>query len=209
MKALFAILGLLAAGSFAASVAASPDDTQALQNSSHFVQNTAPQNAAPEDAAPPRIAPAQFITQALPSVNFVNSASRLAIGKASSAKIRNFAQQISDEQALVARSLAGFINKVGPIVTARSAYGGATAKSGIVSAGPPLLPAQVDELRRLSAAQGRKFDALYISTQMDALQQLAAIYNDFITKGDDPSLHAIAARELPKVQDRISALKGM
>jgi hypothetical protein len=60
-------------------------------------------------------------------------------------------------------------------------------------------------LRRLSASQGRDFDSLYVSTLTEALVQLQTLY---LTDAD-PGLKAIAVRELPKVEQTISALDAL
>jgi multidrug efflux pump subunit AcrA (membrane-fusion protein) len=64
-------------------------------------------------------------------------------------------------------------------------------------------------LQRLSASQGRVFDSLYISTLTEALAQLQTLYRDFSLTGADPGLQAIAVRELPKVEQTISALDAL
>ena len=71
---------------------------------------------------------------------------------------------------------------------------------------PGLLPAGTDDLNRLRDMNGIAFDALYRSTQLDALRQLSTIYRDYIQNGDDDSLRAIAQRELPKINHRIAEL---
>jgi predicted outer membrane protein len=64
-------------------------------------------------------------------------------------------------------------------------------------------------LQRLSASQGRDFDSLYVSTLTEALVQLQTLYRDFSLTDADPGLKAIAVRELPKVEQTISALDAL
>ena len=71
------------------------------------------------------------------------------------------------------------------------------------------LPADRDDLARLSSLSGREFNALYLSTQSDALHQLATLYRDYMRQGDDPALQAIATRELPKINARIAELRRL
>ena len=71
------------------------------------------------------------------------------------------------------------------------------------------LPAQGKDLTRLSSLNGREFNALYVSTQSDALHQLATLYRDYLRNGNDPALRAIATRELPKINDRIADLRRL
>ena len=72
--------------------------------------------------------------------------------------------------------------------------------------GAGLLPASRRDLDRLNALDGRQFDALYVSTQEDALRQLATLYRDYATNGDDPALRALASSELPKVNHRLEQI---
>jgi predicted outer membrane protein len=82
-----------------------------------------------------------------------------------------------------------------------------------VSAAPDhahdLLPAGQADLDRLSAGHGRPFDALYRTTQLDALRQLQTLYSGYVQNGDDPALRAIAVGELPKINRRISELRRL
>ena len=72
-----------------------------------------------------------------------------------------------------------------------------------------LLPSEQDDMSRLQARSGRDFDILYKSTQLDALRQLSTLYSDYQVNGDDPALRAIAVRELPKINARISELRRL
>ncbi len=71
------------------------------------------------------------------------------------------------------------------------------------------LAAEREDLSRLASMNGRAFNALYLSTQSDALRQLATLYRDDLRNGDDPALRAIATRELPKKNSRIAELRRL
>ncbi|MGH6812778.1 MAG: hypothetical protein ACREDM_10655 [Methylocella sp.] len=60
--------------------------------------------------------------------------------------------------------------------------------------------------RMLSASRGHGFDTIHV---MDALVQLQTLYRDFTQTGADPGLQVIAVRELPKVEQTISALNTL
>jgi predicted outer membrane protein len=105
----------------------------------------------------------------------------------------------------------GVTNGVGDVLTGRSvAIDNPLAPLTVTRTPDPssaqLLPSDRDDLSRLSGLSGRRFDALYRSTQSDSLHQLATLYRDYIQSGDDPGLRAIAVRELPKVQRRLTEL---
>jgi predicted outer membrane protein len=97
----------------------------------------------------------------------------------------------------------------GPVVTLRSAYTGKIGPGAAKLSAPQLLPPQRSNLQRLSASQGRDFDSRYVSTLTEALVQLQTLYRDFSLTDADPGLKAIAVRELPKVEQTISALDAL
>ena len=72
-----------------------------------------------------------------------------------------------------------------------------------------LLPSQETDMNRLSTMAGKRFDAFYVTTQKDALRQLATLYTDYMTNGDDAALRAMAARQLPIVRQRLEQLRAM
>jgi predicted outer membrane protein len=71
------------------------------------------------------------------------------------------------------------------------------------------LPASTADLDRLRGLQGREFDALYRSTQRNALSQLATLYRDYLQNGDDEALRAIARSELPKINRDLRELSAI
>ncbi len=103
----------------------------------------------------------------------------------------------------------GVTNGVGTVVdgTVAGILPGAVAPASqgpLIGAG--LLPANRDDIERLKSLTGRQFDALYRSTQQDALRQLATLYRDYATSGDDPALRSLASSELPKVNRRLEEI---
>lgn len=173
--------------------------------------------ATPPSAASPAPAPApsgsspselmaHFVASTIPTANFLATASRLAISNSHNTKIQKFAEALAKDQTTVANSLAAWVNVNGPVVNLRSPYTGQIGPGAARLSPPNLLPAQVSNLKRLSASQGSAFDKLFVSTQMEALVQLQILYRDFLQNGTDPGLRAIATRELPKLEQTISAL---
>jgi len=173
--------------------------------------------ATPPPAASPSPAPApsgsspselmaQFVASTIPTANFLATASRLAISNSHNTKIQKFAEALAKDQTAVANSLAAWVNVNGPVVSLRSPYTGQIGPGAARLRAPNLLPSQVSNLKRLSASQGSSFDKLFVSTQMEALVQFQILYRDFLQNGTDPGLRAIATRELPKLEQTISAL---
>jgi predicted outer membrane protein len=173
----------------------------------------APPPAASTSPAPPAVSASEltshFVATAIPTTNFMATASRMAVSKSHNAKVQKFAAALATDQTALANSLAGWVNVNGPVVTLRSPYTGEIGPGASKLKAPNLLPAQVTNLQRLSASNGHDFDTLFVSAQMEALVQLQILYRDFIQNGTDPGLHAIAARELPKVEQTISALDSL
>jgi predicted outer membrane protein len=146
------------------------------------------------------------VASAIPTANFSATASRLAISNSHSSKIQKFAEALAKDQSAVAHSLGAWVNVNGPVVVRRAPYPGQTSPGVAKISAPNLLPSQVSNLQRLSAAQGSGFDKLFVSTQLEALVQLQSLYRDYLQTGTDPGLRAIATRELPKLEQTISAL---
>jgi predicted outer membrane protein len=170
---------------------------------------TAPSSSPPAQAVPASELISHFVATAVPTTNFIATASRMAISKSRNAKIQQFAGPLAKDQSAIASSLAAWVNVNGPVVTLRSPYTGQIGPGATKLKAPNLLSAQVTSLQRLSASSSHDFDALFVSAQMEALVQLQILYRDFIQNGTDPGLHAIAERELPKVEQTISALDSL
>ena len=193
-----------AAKALAAMVAATPATAQT------GIEATPPLASSPAPSGPSASeVMSHFVTTAIPTANFIATASRMAISNSRNSKIQKFAETLAKDQTAVARSLNAWVNVSGPVVTLRSPYTGKIGPGAAKLSAPNLLPPQVGNLQRLSASQGKNFDSLFVSTQMEALVQLQTLYRDFIQNGTDPGLLAIATRELPKVEQSMSALDAL
>jgi len=197
------------AGALAVMTAATPSAAQTgVETASPPAASASPAPSPPSSASASDLM-SHFVAAAIPTANFIATASRLAVAKSHNTKVQKFAEALAKEQTAIANSLAGWVNVNGPVVTLRSPYTGQIGPGATKLRAPNLLPAQVTNLQRLSASQGHDFDALFVSAQMEALVQLQTLYSDFIQNGTDPGLRAIATRELPKVEQTISALDSL
>jgi predicted outer membrane protein len=180
----------------------------------------------------------RFVANAMPTVNFLNDSSRMALDKSTSPRIRSFADREAREQTITGNSMIAWADVNAPVVTGRSAYAGPLAPivglatvpldiagnvvggttnfltNGTIAVAPAargglVLPSQQADLTRLSTRSGRDFDTLYISTQIDGLQQLATLYRDYSVNGDDAGLRSLANRELPRVNARLRTLRAL
>jgi len=240
------LVSLLASGTLAAGIAATPANAQTAQDPNFFGPiggiveapvmaagqiAATPFQAAGQIAGDPFAAPgvgmsssraAAFAAQAAPNVNFLNDSSRMALNQSGSPAIRRFAHRVAKEQTIAGNSMTAWANTNPPLMTGRSSAM-ADPLTGIVSmpfnviggagnaltggqmgaSGHALTSAQANDLQRLSQLSGPQFDALYRSTQVDALRQLVTLYSDYAVRGDDPGLRSLARAELPKVKKRL------
>jgi len=171
---------------------------------------TPPSSSAPEAARPTSAdAMAHLVSNAIPTTYFITTASRMAMGKTHNGKLLKLAETLVKEQTPAGASLAPFVNVNNAVVTLRSPFTGKVGPGARRLAAPNLLPSQAADLRTLSSAQNGKFDDLYVSTVMAALVQLQALYRDYSLAGTDEDLKAIVTRELPKVEQSLSAFEAL
>ncbi|MCI0600355.1 MAG: DUF4142 domain-containing protein [Beijerinckiaceae bacterium] len=163
----------------------------------------------PSATASPVDLVSKFVGTAIPNTNFIATASRMASAYAGNGKLRELAVDLAKTQTSVANSLAAWVNVSDPVVTRRSPSTGLGVVGNAKVKAPGLLPAQVSTLQRLSTLRGSGFDSVYVSALMESLVQLQMLYRDSSLTNVDPGLTAIAARELPKVEETISKLDAL
>jgi predicted outer membrane protein len=150
----------------------------------------------------------RFLGTTIPGTNYIASASRMATTYAHNSKLRKIALDLAKDQTSVANSLTAWVNVSGPVVTRQNPYAVGGAGTTKIAA-PRLLPDQVSLLQQLSQLRGASFDALYVSSVKETLGQLQTLFREFGEGGGDAGLRAIAKRELPKLEETISALNAM
>ncbi len=174
-----------------------------------------------------------FLASARPAIDALAAADALALATPGASRVRGFARADADEQA---RAEAAFQrwsedqvrlaakNAAAPTLDGLNRVEGLfAAPYGIVAdatslASPPLtaLPsadlaraAARRELARLATFAGADFDAIYVADQADALERLAAAYDNFIRNGDDTRLRRIAVFSLPRIRKLIADLRRL
>ena len=166
-----------------------------------------------------------FVANVHPNVDFLDQSSRLALTTSGDAKVRAFAREEATEQTLASNSLVawtethtptGVTDGVGDVLTGRSVaidvpLTPVTPAITVTRTPAPgtLLPSEQTDMDRLSTLRGRRFDAFYMTTQKDALRQLATLYTDYLREGDDPALRDMAERQLLIVKHRLAQLRAM
>lgn len=119
------------------------------------------------------------------------AAAKLALTRASSQAVKDFAQEMI------------------------KAHGESTAliKAAAAKASPAITPDatltqdQNEDLADLGRKKGAEFDEDYIDDQIDAHQTALALMRDYAEKGDTPSLKAAAAEIAPVVQKHLDHAK--
>ena len=159
-----------------------------------------------------------FAANVRANVAFLDSASRIALGRSDDAGTRVFARGEPQD----ATKTAALLRDVIPpetmaasndsVMTGRSVAVDGTASSDVAGrvtvdqAANGRAAMGQDELDRLRTLSGREFNDLYWQTQLDALSQLESDYRTYIAHGDDQALVATAKRELPRVMRRLALL---
>ena len=170
-----------------------------------------------------------YISNLQPNINYLNAASRLALKRSSSARLRGFAHKVALNETIAGNSLVAWeqLNSYTPGQQgSRGSQGngnnggngnGGNAQQADSSPGRSssdsntgrLLPSDSKDLDRLRSREGRSFDALYRTTQLDSLRQLTTLYRGYIDNGDNPTLKRNAQRQLSIVKQRLAELSRL
>lgn len=144
--------------------------------------------------SPAVVSPGQaFANSAAASDAFEIGTSRLAAGKAQSAKVKTFAEQMIKAH-------------TGSTVKLQTA---AAAASPPITPAAELTPAQRQTLDALSAKSGGEFDTAYAKAQVDAHQMTLDALKAYSATGDVPSLKAFATELVPTVAAHLNMAKGL
>lgn len=107
-------------------------------------------------------------------------------------------------------SVAGSVTSLvdGTLLTGRSVAVAESPRAAPAKAAP-LLPSQDADYATLDTLGGRRFDAFYKLTQRNSLRQLAALYRDYASRGDDPALRSLSILQLDKTNETIRQLNAL
>ena len=144
-----------------------------------------------------------YIANVQPNINYLNAASRLALTRSPSPRLRGFAHRVALNQTIAGNSVVAWeqLNSYTPghqggrngsdngAQEGRSSASGSNGSGSNANVGR-LLPSDSKDLDRLQSRQGHSFDALYRTTQLDSLRQLTTLYRGYIDRGDDDNLRA-------------------
>jgi len=145
--------------------------------------------AMPSDAAPLPTDAATFIATAAASDAFEIASAKVALDKAQSKDVRDFAQMMITDHTKTTEGLK------------------AAAKKANLTVPPPQLSAdQQQMLDTLKATAADQFDATYLQQQTPAHQQALALMQNYAEAGDTPALQDAAKTVIPIVQKHIARL---
>ena len=148
--------------------------------------------AAAAAAAPMRAA--DYVTQAALSDMYEIQSSQLALSKAKSDAVKQFAREMIQDHKTTTKTLMAALPKTSPQVPK-----------------PPKTLSQPNQTKidQLRQASGAGFDQLYLQQQMQAHQQAWALHKGYATDGSDPALRQVATAAVPIIEKHLQHLKAM
>lgn len=176
-----------AAGSvLALSLAACANDPTMATNAAAADLNGAP------TAAAEQVMTATYVVQAAQSDMYEIRSSQMALSKASSQQVKDFAKMMVSDHTMTSQKL----------------------KDALSSANQPPPPMALDDRRKgmldqLSHASGADFDRMYIQQQLMAHQEALTLHQSYAANGDERSLKVVANATVPIIQHHLSMLQAM
>lgn len=132
-----------------------------------------------------------YVEMAAASDLFEIQSSNLALTRAQSPAIRQFAQMMIDHHTQTTAQLT------------------AAATAAGTPPAPSLMQMQARMLEQLQAASGAEFDRLYVSQQVQAHQMALALHGNYARRGDTPALRSVAATATPIVQRHLDRARQL
>jgi putative membrane protein len=164
----------------------------ALSLTPALAQTDAPATQMQTQQAAPMMAE-QFVAAAVPSNLFEIQSSELALQNATSAPVKQFAQQMIADHTAAGERLQAVL-----------------AQSGAADAPPMSLdPPHEAMMTQLQNASGESFDITYINLQLQAHEEAVSLFSAYASSGDDQALRAFAAETLPVLQHHLSEVLAL
>lgn len=148
---------------------------------------------APLPTTAPASAGQAFADAAAASDTFEIESSKLAVAKATSAKVRQFAEQMI---------------KAHTDSTAKLKQAASSASPAIMAV-PRLNATQQQTMDTLGTKMGSEFDTAYAAAQVQAHQMTLDTLKGYSSNGDVPSLKAFATELVPVVTAHLNMAKGL
>lgn len=137
---------------------------------------------------------ANYAAWAADSDMFEIQSSQLALTKASSDGVKQFAREMIADHRTTTKALLAALPKTSPKVPK-----------------PPMKLSEANQAKiaQLKAASGTSFDSLYMQQQMMAHQQAWALHKGYATDGTDPALRQVAVAAVPIIEKHLQHVKTM
>lgn len=132
-----------------------------------------------------------FATTAASSDMLEIRTSELALTKAQTAAVKEFAQMMINDHTKASAELKAAAEKDGATVPA------------------DMLPKHASQVATLDTADGAAFDAAYIDLQVAAHEEALALMNSYAQGGDGPALKAHAEKTAPVIQMHLDHAKQL
>jgi putative membrane protein len=133
-------------------------------------------------------ADANFVTTAYQIIQLDKQQGQIAVVQASSPRVRAIAADLSSKADALYPELEAAIKRNGIVPPKRL---------------PDDLAARVDRLRRL---QGEALDEAYLADQVKSHKRAVAVFQEELSRTQDPVMHSLAERALPIVQGDLAQL---
>ena len=129
---------------------------------------------------------AAYVGMAAASDMYEIQSSQLALTRAQTPALRDFAQMLITDHTNTTRQLTA-----------------AATAAGMAPPAPALLPMQVQMLNQLQGTGGGDFDRVYASQQVQAHQMALALHSNYAQNGDAEPLRAVASAAVPVIQHHL------
>lgn len=150
------------------------------------------QPVAPVDAASPLAAP-MFLQMATSSNLWEIQSSQLAHQRVQSAAVHQFATMIIADHTMLGQQMMA-----------------AAQSAGLPPPPQVLMPEEQQMLAQLqSLPAGTSFETAYRDMQITAHQKAIALFQNYASGGDNPTLRATAAQALPKLQQHLATAQSL
>lgn len=137
---------------------------------------------------------ANYVAWAADSDMYEIQSSELALQKAQSDAVKQFARAMIQDHKMTTATLMAALPHTDPRVPAPPKQLSAANQ------------AKIDQLRR---ASGAAFDSLYLQQQMQAHQQAWALHRGYALDGQDVALRQVATSAVPIIEKHLQHLKNM
>ena len=132
---------------------------------------------------------AAYVQMAASSDMFEIRSSQLAMSRAQTPAVRQFAEMMVREHTQLSQQLM------------------AAARASGMAMSPTMLPMHAEMLARLEAMSGAAFEAEYARQQMMAHEMAVALHSNYAARGDTPALRRVAAVAAPRVGQHLAMIR--